>query len=285
MLDGSNAIAAGEWFLEDGLPLPEELSWDPSQDLCIRRNIGFDASIAHTHIGVAAEDLMIGIEWDSSGSTRRGAAAPVQLDRHEQQLELVVSGRHLGGTANIRTVVFTGAAARANDVGLPNSAGLVVWEEAKQVALEGTTPRFSVRAESFAVLGKPVDALWEISIAGLGSASVDPTLPAAELVQLLVNSDHPASRLLENSESSDERDQLVTFQKWEIARKLLASALENEVDLQREFGPGSLGEQLQAVVYRYMGEGGLARLKKLTAHQPEMVDMIIQAAHPSTIGS
>jgi hypothetical protein len=154
-----DAVRADPWcrILPGGAlePVEEHISdFDAGTVLRFVRTVRVDGEALRRKCELLAGDRLAAVaQWFSGRTEMRGAGKPTPLaaDEDEVEVKVEIAQGHSGGTLVLRTCVMLDVPAPgARAPFSPALAGAIVWQERKDVVLEGTGPRFPVEIRKFA---------------------------------------------------------------------------------------------------------------------------------------
>ena len=273
----STRIRADKWLhvtRQSITPLPSFLpDWDYATDLELRRSVEIDVPAALQDCGLVDGKIGLTAVWRATSTRLSGALAPVPLgkepDRNSIELTVGLSGAELGGTLVLDTqLVLLRAGAREHPM-VPARPGTILWSDRETVQLEGTSARFPIEVMDFEQTGiSSPDAAWYFD---LQRDALEES--ALGCMVLYVNKGHKrVARAIHSPDADDETRAIISAVRFDVARTLIVSALENE-DFMRhaaDFPPGTLGAALQHALRLYWGDRSVDQLKSFReTHQAD----------------
>ncbi|MGR0319445.1 hypothetical protein [Agromyces sp. ZXT2-3] len=250
--------------------------WSYYQPIVVRTVIGLDVEKAVANLRLPAGSRIDAIlSWVSSGTSLRGASAPVPAGA-DTTLEVRIDAGLVREQLTVTVMLVTGS---TPDVELyplaPGNTGSVLWEETTKIDLEGIASRLPVVAQPFSQhLPDSTGAMWWLHIADENAAL---EVRADSVLWMWLNSDNPiiAEVLAGGQSHALER---TTHHMWiDFHRQLVHFAIRrDDLDPEQEYPAGSLGELLRTVVHA-TGESPES-LGHLYRSAPGDFEMRIQAA-------
>lgn len=250
--------------------------WSYYQPIVVRTVVGLDIEEAVSRLRLPSGSRIDAIlTWASAGTSLRGASMPVEVGA-DTTLEVRIDAGLVREQLSVTVMLVTGW---TPDVELyplaPGVTGAVLWEETTKIDLEGIASRLPVVAQPFSQhLSDSAGAMWWLHIAD-ENASLE--VRADSVLWMWLNSDNPviAEVLAGGVSPALER---TNHHMWiDFHRQLVLFAIRNEeLDPEREYPPGSLGELLRTVVHA-TGES-VESLGHMYRAAPGEFEMRIQAA-------
>ncbi|HND33337.1 MAG TPA: hypothetical protein PLA94_25235 [Myxococcota bacterium] len=261
-------------------PLGESLDhWDPSTDLLLRRKfrVDVDGLRADCRLPPQAE-LRLVATWHSLGTTLRSVGERTVLPTsgaYSGQVSLSIPADQLGGDLRLKLTICLATALPSRPV-TAFRAGSVLWEDEREVRLEGGSSRFPMEDISFSEAGWqfPVGAAWRLIW-----EEEDLELPFLGSVRLYLNRDHAMIReLIEQPEQRTSRI-VASLLQFEVARSLLKGALASENYRARKepWPEDSVGKVVERLLKAHFKDQSPEGLRTLQAKQPDQWESLLQA--------
>jgi len=252
----SSAVTWGGWWIrlngqrrpvEDTLP-----GWDYASELTVELQPSIDWSTVAEQTGVgdpAGVDVVILLDCPATGM-RFTSAQPVATLLSSDSNVMVLEPP----STQLADAVRLSAHLAVNRSTIDAESGAVVrigsrlaWSDPRTVRLEGENPRFPTEAVSFSQLGLE-DALWTLQV-----RFTDLQESFLGGVRLLVNTDHPSSAALLDTDHSH-WSVLQPVLKMDIARQLLLHVSFEAFDLTDQNWPEeSVRDVLEHLTDLYFG--------------------------------
>jgi hypothetical protein len=278
----SDDIHPGAWTFYVGGKAVENPSvidgWDYGTDFRVTRTVFVDVPRVRAFCGLGPKStLSLAISWHSSWTNLRGWSNVKAIESKETDIAIELSGGQLGGTLTLDTNLVLSAVDTARSPVAANRAGSLLWRDRISVVLEGESSRFPTQLADLGRAGVSGGnrAAWFLrwNPADLESSTLGN-------VRLLLNREHPVvARSIEAESESGEGYAVRSALKHDIARQLLNGALENEdFDPAADYGPGTLGAALKALLNRLFPGESLASLRGFRATAPSDFEARLQAA-------
>ena len=279
----------GPWTLESSTGQTAafgetELAWDPSVSLSLRCDVDVDCEAVFAEAGLAPDAVVQihAVWWVRRGRTSspRTCESPVLLGlpgSSVAHLSFEVDGYSLGGAMALeRRLVLLDPGSGGERASAQRHGSILLREEPEEQILEGVGAQYPTTAVSFSEMfpGSP-NAPW------LHCINVDDLdAPAEACVHLYLNSDHPASSLLEGVTSSPVRELLDEALRWDVSRQTVVAALMCE-DLMERWSEieddGSIGALLKSRLQVAGGGAGRTALGQLLQSDPSALDARLQS--------
>jgi len=220
-------------------------------------------------------ELSLVILWVSSGTSLRGASAPVSLEQNETSAILEIDGGVLRGDVRFEAQIFLSRPSGSLISELaPQVVGSVVWQSNHVVRLEGSGSRMPVLALPFSehVPAGGDHAMWWLQVA----QESDFDAAADSVLWMWLNSENAAIQEMLESPSSDSARLTQRFLKIDLYRQLVQLGLRSlDFDLNEDYPSGSLGAVITAPM-RLLGTD-LMQLRGQFEHDAQGLEVTIQA--------
>jgi hypothetical protein len=199
------------------------------------------------------------IAWRSGRTNLVGCGRLITLADGQNILDALLPGRELGGTVTLEVrMVLLETDFLAGEFA-PRRPGSLLWQQDQKIILEGVGGRFPTLATDFSTVGLPAgDAgLWylEITDSDLGTS-------ASQALRLYLNKAHTCIRDLLDNPAAAVSVATVRFLRYDTVRQLLEVALSHEeFDDRAQYGQGTLGDVLAALLRLYLPGRNLSQLR------------------------
>ncbi len=275
------AVTAGPWRLSFGghsrLENPSSLpGWQYANDIAVTRNllVGLNTFLS---TGMLQKDDHVAaqIKWTASGTGLQGAGPCSALNTEDVTLNVVIPGECSGGELELESTIFLASSSSHRNLLQAYRPGSVLWSDKHSIMLEGEAFRFPTEALSFELIASArPESAWL-----LDARADDLDSPALASVRLLLNIDSPVYQRLQLQAGSAEAERTKQFIAYDIARQLVALAL-NAQDLRDEDYPrGSIGQILRARLKNYFGTeaADIEALRSRWKDSPGELESILQS--------
>lgn len=247
MVAAERSVRCAAWSAhihgEEIVDIAEYPDWDYFTAVRLKRRIHIDWASFSSSTGIEnLDELAIVVTWKSSWTGLRGATEPEALVEGDNVLAIEIPGESLGGQLVLETQVLLRQEHRRNSQLVAKRQGSILWSDLQTVSLEGQGSRFPLVALAFsqANIGGGRSGLWSLAI-----STDDLESSALGALRVHVNAEHRAAAAMLQPELSDAARLTMQFMYFDIARQLLSFGIEHEdLDLERDFGPDSLGAVL-----------------------------------------
>jgi hypothetical protein len=260
---------------EGPVPLTDDVpAWDYLASLALAAVVEVDSDSVREacHLGAASELRLI-VTAASSTTKMRGPVAVLPVTAGPLAVDVRVSGHELGGRLSLETLLVVTAVERIDALS-PRAAGSIVWRNRKTSWLEGESARFPTEVSDLgsAPFFTP-GALWYVDI-----QADDLDAAALGAVRLVLNEKHPAVERILAGDSSTEANATLSMLRWDVARQLVAAALESDELIQRggEFEDETLGAMLAGVLATHWPGESARSLRQLRQTEPARFERELQ---------
>ena len=276
-------IAPEPWRLK--LPgsqdwLPQRLTtWDSATDLALSRTIYLRTSAVRSTSGLTGALRIVGVWWcPGTGIGRALDIAEILPDETESSvlLEGTVAGAELSERLVLKTMLVTSSSTMASHKLAAQRPGSILWEEAFEVALEGSASRFPTETADFAAMGWPSDATWY-----LHWDDPDFDAPFRRAVRLYLNVKNEAVyRAVISPESEAKHRAVVSSIRFDVARSILAHGLTSSefVEQADSWPADSVGDAIGRMLFSCFPEHAPHTVARMLDEQPERFSLILQAS-------
>lgn len=276
-------FAPEHWLLgREGVPVEDHIpDWDYQRDFVLSRTVTVDLDGIREDCSLGKKSrvrLAAGIYCPQTRCRKYGPPRDLTLRGQETaEVQVSVAGEDVSGSIEAvaeMTLLDSGGAGSSL---APSRPGARLWEETRSLNLEGSGSRFPVELIAFeSAAGLPDNAGWQVD---WGSQDLD--RPAMGTLRLLVNADREkvAGAVLD-PERDEESRSVVSAIRYDVARRLIFSALRNDDFCERfpDFPEHSLGAALADLISLHFGSGNLDALMRQARHQAERLDTRVQDA-------
>lgn len=278
------AVQAEEWMLtRDGVPepLPPMVpDWDYNLDLQVSRIAVVDSATVRRECRLPdASVISFAAVWRASGTALRGLVdiVPLQAGRAPQKIALrgMIPAREAAGALILQSQLLLSRLPTTVPPLAPRLPGSVLWDDAVQVALEGSASRFPVEVVDFsAVLWAPVGAGWH-----LAWNPHDLRLPVSASVTLYINSGHAAViSAVRGASREPGANAIRSAIYFDVGRALIHGALRSEEFMEDPdgFPEGTLGRCLRNLLHLTFPGDGPDALRSTLLERSEFFDSMLQ---------
>ena len=283
LLPQEGCIESGEWLIESpdhptltvtqgAIPL-----WHYDVSLLVVHGVHVKLDELRTGCRLDSNDeLRVVLTWQSSSTRLQGSSDPTLVEDGGNVLDLHIPGEESGGELTLRTEISVRPSmTRDADPLLPRRPGSLLWSDSHRLLLEGDAYRFPTEAVNFETVGlaRPKSA-WLVEV-----DTTDLDAPALDRIRLILNTEHDVySRLQE----PDTPGAALTrqFLAYDVARQLVAAALECDELTDDDYERASVGHVLRQRLQNYFGDVDLLRLHRLWRQNPRLVEAQLQARFP-----
>jgi hypothetical protein len=227
-------VASGEGELE----LRSEVTVDPA---VVRRECGLEPSAC----------LVLVVSWHARGTNLRRIVTRTVVDRASTHvIGFTLDETEALGEVVVERRVVLGGAAASDDPLTPTAAGAILWREAPHeratLRLGPPAPHLSIDSLDFRQAPELDErAAWALDVR-VGDVHAD----GRAAVRLSVNTAHPAIAQLVDGDDRDERDQVASVLRWDVARRIVDAVLDDGrfVEEFGELAPETLAGSVQTMI-------------------------------------
>lgn len=250
LLPGTDGIEMSPWKLfwnGDSVPLEQIVEgWVTGTDLRLTRAVSIDGAQVRADCGLAPDTpLDIVVSWfGNTAKMRRRVFVRRIVDRHNE-IEAVLSGAELGGTAAVTTSLVLGADVPAAPAGAPHLRGSILVRDTVRVMLEGEGSMFPMAVVDFAPRPYENRSSWHVET----STDIDADFSA--VFQVLVNEqDVELVKAIEADKPNRRQEALLDELTSGVMQTVLelAYAVKSQGMLGGGFEEGTVGQVLQGLV-------------------------------------
>jgi len=270
-----NSIELGSWWIERDGARPELTSplkgWDYARDEKIGLTIErFDEALFLESTGLQEiSDVELVLIADCKDSQSR-IASQHNLDSaslHDAGFSLPLPRGTLAGAVSLRAIFrLARHLPRKADRSAHIRGARLFTSELTTIVLEGDGSRFPTEPAAFSALHLP-DAPWTLHING---ESLESSFMGG--VRLLVNTEHPAGRMLLNSATAEKISPLAMA---DVIRLLVAYLADQWAQINsEEFHEGSIVQVVDKMCNFFLGQGLTAAIQ-LYKHDPLHFDLLL----------
>ena len=259
--------------------LPATLSdWDSATDLTLGRSITLNAEKIRRQCEIDGP-MRIVATWWSHGTQLGKTFAVEEIDSTAEvvsiELQGVIPGTFISEKIVLRTVLVTTSLTRALSPLSPSHPGSIIWEDNRDLGLEGTASRFPTEIVSFSEMGLHSEAGWKLVL-----DSSDLNLPFRQGVMLYINSENASvyAAVAAPARSAENRAIIGTI-RFDVARTLLSQALSNEEfqDESTEYDSESIGEAARRMMAGYFSGEPVSSVEEMMRERPEEFSTFLQS--------
>jgi hypothetical protein len=228
---------------DEWIPLPDSIEgWDPGTDIRVRRTARVDLDRFRRETLLEAAATRLTLSWLSSTTAMRGSVPPVNISSAGVgMVEALLEGTRLAGVVFLKTTLSLATTAEHAGPGVARTAGSVLAQDERRLALEGTMSMFPVHAIDFSHTRLPVNASWHLE------TDTELEAPFLGRFRLLINTRDTELDAAVARGIKDKRQQALCDG---LEESLAATLLEFAVHLREDLGerdswpPDSIGEVL-----------------------------------------
>lgn len=270
------------WGIRAGgkpVPGPSAKWWDYATpiDVAFRCFVDLSAlldSVSLGSLGLGRGSVLhLVLKWHSTNTGLRGAGEPQVVEEGPAEAQLQLGGDSLGGVLLLEAAIILSSASGGHGQLAPTRPGSILWSKSKSLNLEGEGTRFPVQLVSFESAGlRGPNAAW-----CLRWDSTDYDQAAGACLRVLLNRDHPKAEAA--AQEPDDRENAGTMQvlRWDIARQMIAGALDDEAGFETlDWPEGSLGAALAARIRTVFPDLSLDECRALRRTGPEDFETSLQ---------
>ncbi|GEM_PF-718770 len=277
-------MTAGQWDIlstEHARPLPPVLSeLDYGAVLRLRREVVIDVEGLRGDCGLPSDaPLLAAASWSSTGTMLRRALASAVISDDDDVCLIELSGEIAGGdiadTLHIDTTVLLARCQGEGSPLAPRHAGAILLQERQTIRLDSSQSFFPVEVVDFSkgYWANP-DAGWHLS---WNVFFLDQ--PFLGSVRLLVNAAHPrVVRAVSGNAPTAEASAIRSAIYFDVAKSLIVGALASEDFVERngDFGEGSCGMIVCAMIHMLFPGDGISGLAAAAAQRPDHFNTDLQ---------
>jgi hypothetical protein len=229
---------------DDWVPLPDSIEgWDPGTDIRVRRTVRIDLDRFRQETFLHAPSATrLTLSWTSSTTAMTETAPPGTISPAGiGTVEALLEGSRLAGVVTLRTTLSLATTAEQAGPGVARTAGSVLVDDERRLALEGTMSMFPVHAIDFSHTRLPVNASWHLE------TDTELEAPFLGRFRLLINTRDTELDAAVARGTKDKRQQaLCDGLEENLAATLLEFAVRLRDDLRERdsWPPDSIGEVL-----------------------------------------
>lgn len=234
------------------IKLPEIITtWDPGTVLRCQNIIVLHVSGVFKDCGLGDDAaLRITAVWSSPGTKLTGTGSSVLIEhstgKRQFEVSVTVPGYEIAHDVTVGVKLTLESCGGNFSAIAPRLRGMVLWEDAYRVRVEGSGSRFPIEAIDFSEtpLG-PRTASWRLQF-------VDEDLRAHPMsgMQLFLNAGNVRlGQILTDSEDAEKRSILLDTIKYDVAMSIVARALNSDEFIEE---PGNFGVDTIASVARHI---------------------------------
>lgn len=240
------------WEDVDGNELPSALAgWDAEAtiDGAVKVEVDFLEVLRACQLPEETK-LVLGLGWRSDGTSLRGHAGSIDLERgdgpREHSLDFSISGDEVSGRLFLRlTLAYLSGASAAGNL-TPRLPGSVLWSTEHEIVLEGAGSRFPMEWADFSSShGFPKGGLWLLDWDDNGLHR-----PLLSCLRLYLNSESGVFADAARAREPDPaQNAMLGFLRFDVGRQLVLGALAMpDLDLSEEYPEESFGQVIVRLV-------------------------------------
>lgn len=276
-------MTAGQWDIlstEHALPLPPVLSeLDYGSVLRLRREVVIDVEGLRADCGLpSSASLLAAASWSSTGTMLRRCLASAVLSGDGAcliELSGEIAGGDIADMLHIDTTILLAHGQGECCSLAPRQAGAILLQERQTIRLDSSQSFFPVEIVDFSegYWANP-DAGWHLS---WNVFFLDQ--PFLGSVRLLVNAAHPrVVRAVSGNAPTAEASAIRSAIYFDVAKSLILGALASEDFVERDgdFGEGSCGMVVCAMIHMLFPGDGISGLAAAAAQRPDHFNTDLQ---------
>ncbi len=270
-LDDQSVIAA-QWRVvaapADEMLLADRLEhWDNATPVTLRRRVDVDFDAAGRQLDVDPAGLRMSAVVSVATGGARGErhrrvawTAPLSVDLHSTEVELVLTGEDLSQNLSLTTEILFLAAEGGSPLS-PVRTGSRLWKDQRLVHLEPGSARFPMETISFRNL---LRGLGQNALFYVDGATGDREKEFSSSVRLYLNADDPA--FVERVSQGD--PEVLRLMTTAVLGQLVRPALDDDDFTPEGAPPGSLRHVIGAWIERAFPDHPIGTVRSLLRHDP-----------------
>lgn len=242
--------------------------WDYETSISSSVNISVDLDRMLRETGLLSDNdpagyfppkLGASLTWFSSATKLRGAGSVVEIKDGINELFTSLEGQYLGGILSVAVKIALLEETKLPEERIaPRNLGTIIWtSDELLLPLEGGGTRFTMTPIDFKKAGvQPPDAMWMVRLSDRLEA------PVSAGVRVLVNTSNPITKKMLENPSNPEAEFWQKGLETEVMTLMVnhGVSLMDSSDFDSDFGQGSLGESIRALINSFFPQESLSDL-------------------------
>lgn len=241
--------------------------WDYNTLLRPRRvlRIDLEACLQQAKLPAATNLDLVVVAFSSATWLKNTVfTRPIQPTPDDIVIEFELAGSELGGTLRLQTAVVLRERPLSHLPFLATTPSSVLWDDEFEIRLQGNAPMFPISVIDFGRAGFPPGAGWYLDI----GASLEAPLHASVRLYLNVANSRVVTAFERAVTPTPEDRAILSAIYADVARIMLAQALNSEAEVKEATDKDSLGFAFRHLLMRFYPEEDVGVLRSRQIEHP-----------------